>query len=114
MLKAKFLDCAEKFHRESHSKNLSIEDLENEELKFKQIDRDNRGYISWRDFMNYHSVIMLQKRSKVHGSLSLSLSLSLEGMNEGTHELFGIAAYFRNQETQVTKQTPLASATSKV
>ena len=66
MLKAKFLDCAEKFHRESHSKNLSIEDLENEELKFKQIDRDNRGYISWRDFMNYHSVIMLQKRSKVH------------------------------------------------
>ena len=66
MSKAEFLDCAEKFHHKTHKRDLSIEELENEELKFKQIDRDNTGHISWRDFMNYHSVIMLQKRSKVY------------------------------------------------
>ena len=44
---------------------MSIEEIENEEIKFKQIERDDNGHISWRDFLNYQSIIMLQRRTKV-------------------------------------------------
>ena len=60
-----FLDCSEKIHRDMHDREMTIEEVENEEIKFKQIDRDDNGHLIWRDFLNYHSIMMLQRRTKV-------------------------------------------------
>ena len=50
---------------------MSIEEIENEEIKFKQIDRDDNGHLIWKDFLNYHSIIMLQRRTKVFTFLKI-------------------------------------------